>query len=107
MIKHSISRPLRIVCTHGSAAPPAASLPPRNTTRWVASRKAQVVAAVVSGQITIEEAMARYSLSLEEFAAWQRAFDRGGVKALRMGAIAREPAARRQAAERLEELTPH
>lgn len=61
-------------------------LPPRSTKRWVASRKAQVVAAVENGLISLEEAMERYSLSLEEFQSWQRALDRSGVAGLRMAA---------------------
>lgn len=61
-------------------------LPPRSTKRWVASRKAQVVAAVESGRISLAEAMERYSLSLEEFQSWQRALDRSGVAGLRLAA---------------------
>ena len=49
-------------------------LPPANTRRWVARRKAAVVAAVSSGMLTIEEACRRYQISEEEFSAWQRAF---------------------------------
>ena len=51
-------------------------LPPANTRRWVARRKAAVVAAVSSGMLTIEEACRRYQISEEEFYAWQRAFER-------------------------------
>lgn len=60
------------------------TLPAPNTRRWVASRKAQVVAAVESGLLTIDEAMARYRLSHEEFYSWQRAMDRAGVSGLRV-----------------------
>ena len=42
-------------------------LPPPNTKRWVARRKAAVVEAVSSGVITLEEACRRYQLSEEEF----------------------------------------
>lgn len=106
MIEQSPSRSLRTVSSQG-AIPPSVSLPPRDTTRWVASRKALVVAAVERGQITIEEAMARYRLSQEEFSAWQRALSRGGVKALRMTAMAERQAEQRRLAERLEALTTH
>ncbi len=58
-------------------------LPPANTKRWVIRRKAQVVAAVRGGLITLEEACARYTLSVEEFLSWQRAIDAYGVKGLR------------------------
>lgn len=61
-------------------------LPPRSTKRWVASRKAQVVSAVKNGLISLEEAMERYSLSMEEFQSWQRALDRSGVAGLSIAA---------------------
>ena len=47
-------------------------LPPPNTTRWVARRKAAVMAAVRSGRITMEEALHRYQISEEEYFSWQR-----------------------------------
>ena len=56
-------------------------LPP-TTKRWVARRKAAVVAAVLAGVITIEEACCRYQLSEEEFLAWQRAFEAHGLRGL-------------------------
>jgi len=59
-------------------------LPPPDTTRWVPRRKAQVVAAVESGLITVDGACQRYNLTLEEFLGWQRAIERSGVKGLRM-----------------------
>jgi hypothetical protein len=61
----------------------AEALPPADTRRWVAGRKAQVVGAVHRGVLTLEEACARYSLSVEEFLAWQRAFTTQGVRGLR------------------------
>jgi hypothetical protein len=60
-----------------------ADLPPTHAKRWVASRKATVVAAVRGGLVSLEEACERYRLSREEFAAWERAFETGGLKALR------------------------
>ena len=59
------------------------SLPPPSTTRWVVRRKAEVVAAVNGGLLTVDEACQRYTLSLEEFASWQRAVDRSGMPGLR------------------------
>ena len=50
-------------------------LPPPDTTRWVARRKAAVLAALSSGAITMEEACRRYALSEEELLGWQRAFE--------------------------------
>lgn len=59
-------------------------LPKPNTTRWVARRKAEVVAAVNGGLLTIAEACSRYNLTLEELASWQRMVDRAGVQGLRV-----------------------
>lgn len=53
-------------------------LPPGRTIRWVASRKAAIVAAVRGGFLSLEEARGRYGVSTDEFMAWQSAFDRGG-----------------------------
>lgn len=55
------------------------SLPPADTRRWVVRRKAEVVAAVNGGLLTVDEACEHYNLTLEEFAAWQRAVDRSGM----------------------------
>ncbi len=60
-----------------------ADLPPPNTKRWVIRRKAEVVAAVRGGLISLEEACERYKLTLEEFQAWQRAIDKHGLQGLR------------------------
>jgi hypothetical protein len=58
-------------------------LPPPNTKRWVIRRKAEVVAGVRLGLISLEEACRRYSLSLDEFLSWQRLIDRHGLRGLR------------------------
>lgn len=60
-----------------------AELPPPDTVRWVARRKAQVVRAVRDGVLTLDDACERYSLSVEEFCAWQRRFECAGVRGLR------------------------
>lgn len=59
-------------------------LPPPNTGRWVIRRKAEVVAAVRSGVISLEEACNRYTLSIEEFLSWQRLIDSHGLAGLRV-----------------------
>lgn len=61
-----------------------ADLPPANTKRWVIRRKAEVVAAVRGGLITLEDACRRYSLSVEEFLSWQKAIERNGLPGLRV-----------------------
>jgi len=75
------------------APPPTASveptpsfpeLPPPNTKRWVIRRKAEVVAAVRSGTISLEDACLRYKLSIEEFLSWQRLIDSHGLAGLRV-----------------------
>lgn len=58
-------------------------LPPPDTKRWVIRRKAEVVAAVSGGLISLDEACRRYTLSTEEFLSWQRAINRHGVRGLR------------------------
>jgi hypothetical protein len=58
-------------------------LPPPGTKRWVVRRKAEVVAAVRAGLISLEDACKRYTLSVEEFASWQTLVDRYGVRGLR------------------------
>jgi hypothetical protein len=50
-------------------------LPPINTLRWNAGRKAQVVAAVEAGMLSVAQACRRYGLSPEEFQEWQRRYD--------------------------------
>jgi hypothetical protein len=52
--------------------------------RWVAHRKAEVVAAVRGGFISLAEARLHYSLSIEEYLSWQREIDRAGVPGLRV-----------------------
>jgi hypothetical protein len=59
-------------------------LPPPETKRWVIRRKAEVIAAVRAGVLTLEEACQRYSLSIEEFLSWQRLVDSHGLPGLRV-----------------------
>jgi hypothetical protein len=82
MIEYTNSKPLRIIGPQGSVLT-REMLPPPDTRRWVASRKAQVVSAVDAGLLTLDQALARYDLSLEEFCSWRRAMDRAGVAGLR------------------------
>jgi hypothetical protein len=60
-----------------------ADLPPPSTQRWVIRRKAEVVAAVRGGLLTLEEACERYRLTTEEFLGWQQSIDRWGMAGLR------------------------
>jgi Protein of unknown function (DUF1153) len=85
------------------------SLPPEDTKRWVARRKAAVVAAVRRGELTLEQACRRYRLSEEEFRSWERAYDIHGLPGLRVtrfqqyrmrGSARSGPASPKQPAER-------
>jgi len=82
MIKPQVRRSGRLL--RGIGRPMTLSdLPPINTKRWVIRRKAEVVAGVRSGLITLEEACKRYSLSIDEFLSWQRLMESHGVRGLR------------------------
>jgi hypothetical protein len=58
-------------------------LPPTNTRRWVIRRKAEVVAAVRGGLLSLEEACQRYTLTVEEFLNWQHSIEHHGLAGLR------------------------
>ncbi len=82
----SLSRPAESTSfTSSSVAhgPATTTLPPANTKRWVTRRKAEVVNAVRSGIISLDEACRRYKLSIEEFASWQALIDHHGLAGLR------------------------
>ena len=83
MLEKQNARPVQVI---GPLGEPLTldTLPAPTTTRWVVRRKAEVVAAVNGGLLSAEEACARYGLTLEEFATWQRAVERAGMKGLRV-----------------------
>ncbi len=58
-------------------------LPPRDTKRWVKSRKVAVIQAIENGAITDEEACQRYDISAEELESWRRMLVKYGPQALR------------------------
>lgn len=60
-----------------------ADLPPHDTVRWVASRKAAVVRGVAHGLLSEAEALDRYGLSKEEFLSWVEAVAEHGEQALK------------------------
>ena len=86
MIENQKIRPAQVIGPLGEPLT-LASLPAAGTTRWVVRRKAEVVAAVTGGLLTVDEVCDRYSLSVEEFAGWQRAVDRSGMPGLRVTRI--------------------
>jgi hypothetical protein len=60
-----------------------ADLPTPGTIRWVIRRKAQVVAAVRGGLLSLEEACSRYTLTVDELLSWQYSIDQHGIAGLR------------------------
>lgn len=58
-------------------------LPSPNTRRWVGRKKAEVLAGIRVGLITMEEACERYRLSFEELQSWQRLMDNHGMQGLK------------------------
>lgn len=61
-----------------------ADLPATDTRRWVARRKAEVVAAIHGGLLGRAEARERYRLSEEELRLWERAVSCAGLPGLRV-----------------------
>ncbi|WP_386681625.1 DUF1153 domain-containing protein [Loktanella sp. R86503] len=66
-----------------------ADLPPARTRRWVASRKAAVVAAVAHGLIDRDLALSTYAMSNDEFDEWENAVRLHGRDALKTTALQR------------------
>lgn len=58
-------------------------LPPKTTSRWVASRKASVVLAIEVGLISKGEACEWYALSEEELDGWKEAIKSHGISGLK------------------------
>ena len=77
-------------------------LPPAETQRWVARRKAQVVHAVQTGLLPLEEALRLYRLTFEEFASWQRALLRYGTVGLKASRLHVSEASERLGQARLD-----
>ena len=86
MLENQKIRPAQVIGPLGEPLT-IGSLPSPDTTRWVVRRKAEVVAAVAGGLLSIDEACERYTLSLEEFTSRQRAVDRSGMPGLRVTRI--------------------
>jgi hypothetical protein len=58
--------------------------PPPVPKRWVPHRKAEVVSAVSRGFLSLDDALERYALSIEEYLVWQRSVDLFGLSGLRV-----------------------
>ena len=66
-----------------SSAETVSNLPASYATRWSASRKAAVVRAVHSGEISLGTALQRYRLSGNEFRTWEEHLAAEGVRGLK------------------------
>lgn len=98
MLENQDFRPASVIGPLGEALT-LEGLPASHHSRWTIRRKAEVVAAVNGGLLTVNEACSRYSLTVEEFVSWQRAVDRSGMQGLRVTRMQhyRDLYARRQA----------
>ena len=82
MFLKKVDGPRAITLPDGSVIT-LADLPPQNTRRWVASRKAAVVRGVIYGLISEENVQKNYGISSDEFQEWVRAVSLHGEGALR------------------------
>jgi hypothetical protein len=82
MTEHSHLSTRRVVGPEGNVLT-LADLPPTNTTRWVVRRKAELVAAVRGGLLSLDEACDRYALTVEEFMSWNLNVESHGLRGLR------------------------
>jgi hypothetical protein len=86
MYLKKVDGPRSVTLADGSVMTQA-DLPPANTRRWVASRKAAVVRGVAYGLIPQSEALQRYQISEDEFHQWVKAVSEHGEDALKATAV--------------------
>lgn len=82
MYLKKVDGPRSVTLADGSVMTQA-DLPPANTRRWVASRKAAVVRGVAYGLLTQSDALSRYQISADEFHEWVKAVSEHGEDALK------------------------
>jgi len=58
-------------------------LPKPGTKRWVIRRKAEIVAAVHGGLVTLDEIRDMYDITIEEFESWVKLVENFGLQGLR------------------------
>ena len=83
MLENQTFRPAAVIGPMGELLT-LETLPPRELGRWTPRRKAEVVAAVDAGLLTMVETCDRYRISVDEFAGWQRSIERSGTLGLRI-----------------------
>lgn len=86
MYLRKIDGPRTVTLPDGSVLS-RSDMPPPNTRRWVASRKAAVVKGVAYELLTLDEALKTYNLSEEEFGEWRSAVENHGEAALKATAL--------------------
>ena len=82
-IDNANNRPAKRVIGPSGAELTMETLPPPDTRRWVIRRKAEVVAAIRGGLLSLDDACARYDLTPEEVESWQRLVEKHGMLGLR------------------------
>ncbi|MDJ0826613.1 MAG: DUF1153 domain-containing protein [Rhodobacter sp.] len=86
MYLRKVDGPRTVTLPNGSSMS-RADMPPADTHRWVASRKAAVVRGVLAGLMPLKEALDIYGLSEDEFASWRAAVETHGEAALKATAV--------------------
>lgn len=81
-------KPVQVIGPLGEALS-LEDLPKNSKTRWVIRRKAEVVAAVNGGLLSLEEACSRYDLTFEEFLSWEQSIDKSGLMGLRISHLSK------------------
>lgn len=75
--------------------------------RWVPHRKAEIVAAVTGGYLSLDEARERYAISIEEFLAWQHGINLFGLAGLRVYGTQPRKGAKTHCEDERQEGRPH
>jgi hypothetical protein len=78
------------------------NLPNSQTVRWVMRRKMEVLTAVRSGLLNIDEACMRYGISMEELLSWKSAIDQFGPAGLHASRLRRQSSVTKKASSRRE-----
>ncbi len=63
------------------------NLPSAVAQHWTPTKKAEVVAAVRNGLLSLDEARERYSMTIEEYTSWERHLDEHGLEGLLLGKL--------------------
>ena len=79
----SLAGPIKYVTAPDGSPLTLSNLPPPNTRRWSPRRKAEVVAAVRGGLLSLDEACSRYTLTVDEYLSWQKSMSEHGMGGLR------------------------